>query len=86
MSQFFYTYVLKLQNGHFYVGSTDDLKRRVNQHDKKQGGRTTSLGDSELIYFEACRSLHEARHREKQLKTGFGRAYLKKRLDFENSD
>jgi hypothetical protein len=29
---------------------------------------------------EACRSADAARRREKQLKTGFGRAYLKRRL------
>jgi hypothetical protein len=33
-----------------------------------------------LEYYEACRSEDRARLREKQLKTGFGRAYLKRRL------
>jgi len=33
-----------------------------------------------LEYYEACRSEVNARRREKQLKTGFGRAYLKRRL------
>jgi hypothetical protein len=34
-----------------------------------------------LEYYEACRSELKARLREKQLKTGFGRAYLKRRLN-----
>jgi predicted GIY-YIG superfamily endonuclease len=34
----------------------------------------------ELIYYEACRELSLAQTRERQLKTGFGRAYLKRRL------
>jgi hypothetical protein len=34
-----------------------------------------------LEYYEACRFERSARLREKQLKTGFGRAYLKRRLN-----
>jgi len=33
-----------------------------------------------LLYFEACLSLSSARTRERQLKTGYGRAYLNRRL------
>ncbi|MFC1461839.1 GIY-YIG nuclease family protein [Verrucomicrobiota bacterium] len=83
MSKFAYTYVLKLCDGSFYVGSTPDLNRRIDQHETGRGGRTTELQPGELIYYEACRSLAEARKREKQLKTGYGRAYLMRRLAFE---
>ena len=34
-----------------------------------------------LIYYEACLSKTDARKRELQLKTGFGRGYLKRRLE-----
>ncbi|MBL7114412.1 MAG: GIY-YIG nuclease family protein [Kiritimatiellae bacterium] len=80
---FAYTYVLFLSNGEWYIGSTDDLHRRLKQHREKAGGRTTSMHGFELVYAEACRSLAEARKREKQLKTGYGRAYLNRRLAFE---
>ena len=83
MSEFAYTYVLKLHDGSLYVGSTPDLNRRTEQHQAGRGGRTTAIHPGELIYYEACRSLAEARKREKQLKTGFGRGYLRKRLAFE---
>ena len=83
MEHFSYTYVLKLTNNQLYIGSCDDLERRMKQHSSGHGGRTTSIYQGELIYFEGCRSLEEARKREKQLKTGFGRAYLKRRLGFE---
>jgi putative endonuclease len=86
MNDFAYTYVLKLHDGSLYVGSTPDLHRRTDQHDSGRGGRTTGCQTSELIYYEACRSLAEARKREKQLKTGYGRAYLKRRLAFEFDD
>ena len=83
MESFSYTYVLLLDNGQLYIGSTPDLQRRLEQHNRGGGGRTTQLQPGTLIYFEACRSLDEARKREKQLKTGYGRAYLKRRLAFE---
>ncbi len=81
--EFAYTYVLLLTNGDFYVGSTDDLRRRIGEHQTGHGGRTTHLNDGTLVYAEACRSLAEARQREKQLKTGYGRSYLNRRLAFE---
>ncbi len=34
----------------------------------------------QLVYYEACLNLSLAKARERQLKTGFGRAYLKRRL------
>jgi putative endonuclease len=34
----------------------------------------------QLVYYEACLDLALAKARERQLKTGFGRAYLKRRL------
>jgi predicted GIY-YIG superfamily endonuclease len=76
----YYTYVLRCRDGNLYVGSTGNLRRRVIEH---QGGRvpaTASRLPVTLEYYEAGRSEIRARVREKQLKTGFGRAYLKRRL------
>ena len=81
---FAFTYVLRQPNGDLYIGSTDDLDGRLKEHLSGAGGRTTRVfGADALLYVEACRSLSEARRREKQLKTGYGRAYLKRRLAFE---
>ena len=76
----FYTYVLRCGDGNLYIGSTGNLQRRVADH---QAGRVTATASRlpvTLEYYEACRSDAMARLREKQLKTGFGRAYLKRRL------
>jgi putative endonuclease len=76
----FYTYVLRCGDGNLYIGSTDNLRRRLVEH---QAGRVTATASRlpiALEYYEACRSETGARRREKQLKTGFGRAYLKRRL------
>ena len=77
----FYTYVLRCGDGNLYVGSTGDLKGRVAQHRAGQVPATAKRLPVTLEYYEACRSNMKAKMREKQLKTGFGRAYLKRRLE-----
>jgi inosine/xanthosine triphosphate pyrophosphatase family protein len=44
-------------------------------------GFTKKYDVSKLVYFEAINDASQAIAREKQLKTGFGRGYLKRRLD-----
>lgn len=78
---FFYTYVLQsLKDSNLYVGWTRDLKNRLAQHNKGQVDATKDRRPFKLIYFEACLEEKLAIKREKMLKTGFGRAYLKRRL------
>lgn len=55
----YYVYVLKINN-EFYIGYTEDLKRRVQQHKSK--------GEVELIYYEAYLNKKTATNREKKLK------------------
>ena len=76
----FYTYVLKCADGNWYVGSAVDLRKRINEHRQGRVPATAYRLPVTLEYYEACRSESRARLREKQLKTGFGRAYLKRRL------
>jgi len=77
----YYTYSLydKRQNK-FYTGSTNDLKRRISEHRSGKTHTTSRMKDAKLVYYEACISKKDAQERERQLKTGFGRGYLKRRL------
>ena len=75
----YYTYVLRCGDGNLYVGSTGNLRRRIVEHQSARVPATSSRLPVTLEY-EACRAEGSARVREKQLKTGFGRAYLKRRL------
>ena len=78
---FYYTYVLKSKtDGKLYTGWTLNLKRRINAHNRNLVRATRNRQPLELVYYEACQSKAKAILREKQLKTGFGRAYLKRRL------
>jgi putative endonuclease len=80
IARVFYTYVLKCSDGKLYVGFAADLRKRVAQHKTGKVRATAHRRPVTLEYYEACGSELSARLREKQLKTGFGRAYLKRRL------
>ena len=63
-----------------YTGSTDNLKRRLHEHNLGFC-KSTKLGKPwQLLYTEEYSSLSEARKREKYFKTGFGRRYLQNRI------
>jgi putative endonuclease len=79
-SRFFYTYVLLCSDSKLYIGHTEDLRIRLNEHKRGAVQATAYRLPIELIYYEACLDLSSAVARERQLKTGFGRAYLKRRL------
>ena len=77
----FYTYVLRSKkDGDLYIGWTEDLKNRFREHNLGSVLATKSRIPMALVYYEACLDEQSAIAREKQLKTGFGRAYLKRRL------
>lgn len=77
----YYTYVLKSKkDGKFYTGSTNNLRKRLIQHNKGLSLYTKGRGPFEIIYYEACLLEEKARSRELYLKTGMGKRYLKNRL------
>lgn len=77
----FYTYVLRSKvNGQFYTGATSNLRQRVLQHNSGVVFFTRNKRPLELIYFEGCRSREDAFRRERYLKSGMGKRYLKNRL------
>ena len=81
---FYYTYVLQsTKDSTLYVGWTDELKDRVKTHNDGKVSSTKLKIPYNLIYFEGCRTKKLAILREKQLKTGFGRAYLNRRLSLK---
>ncbi len=77
----FYVYVLKsLVNGRHYTGSTNNLERRVHEHNSGQTKYTSLTRPFELIYKEVYNTNLEAKRREKFLKSGKGREFLKIKL------
>jgi len=81
MKDFYYTYVLKsIADGKFYTGYSKNIKLRFEQHCKGLVDSTKNRRPLILIYFEACLSKEDAIHREKYLKTYYGKLFLHKRL------
>ena len=78
----FYAYVLQSKkNGRLYYGSTDDLKRRLTEHNSGQGGKyTRDNRPFELLYYEAYLFYKLAKDAERFYKTGYGREILKSKL------
>lgn len=81
MPMFYFTYVLlSKKDGKHYTGYTRQLRQRLDEHNLGLALSTKGRGPFKLIYFEACLSEELAITREKQLKSGHGKRYLKKRL------
>ena len=77
----YYTYVLRSEkDSQLYTGSTDDLRKRLNDHNSGRVPSTKSRGPFKVIHYEASLNEQDARAREKYLKTGMGKRYVKNRL------
>jgi putative endonuclease len=77
----YYTYVLQsLSDNKFYIGFTQDLKQRFEQHEKGLVSSTKHRRPLKLIYYEACLDRADATKREQYFKTHHGKMYLGKRL------
>ena len=63
-----------------YTGCTADLRKRFRQHNNEEVPATKGRGPFELIYYESCLEKGDAYAREKYLKSGMGKRYLKNRL------
>jgi len=78
----FYAYVLISEStGQHYTGQSNDLLRRVEAHNLGNSKSTRNRGPWKLEYFEECSSRAEAMKREKFLKTGKGREFLRTMID-----
>ena len=76
-----YTYLIQNSSRpRLYTGVTSDLRKRLKQHNEGLSTWTKSRGPWKLVYYEARLEQNDARSRERYLKTGMGKRYLKNRL------
>ena len=76
-----YTYILQSEkDGKWYTGATNNLRKRFRLHNDNKVVSTKNKGPFMLIYYEACISEEDALAREKYLKSGMGKRYVKQRL------
>ena len=75
----YYIYSLKCKDG-YYVGCTDNLKARLERHHKGHVPATTNRMPVKLEFYFAIDDKYKAFEFEKYLKSGSGRAFIKKHL------
>ncbi len=84
MEKTFHVYILASASGVLYTGMTNDLARRVREHQGKQiPGFTRSYNVTKLVWFEMHGTAVSAIGREKQIKT-WGRAKKVALIDAAN--
>lgn len=77
----YYVYILHSnKDSNFYVGYTNDIKKRIVEHNSGKVKSTSLRRPFKLVYWEGCLSQKDALKREKYLKTAWGKRYIKNRI------
>ena len=75
---FYYVYILLSEkDSKFYIGFTEDLKKRLKQHNNGESFATKCRRPFELIFYEAYRNKYDALRRENILNQARGKQLLK---------
>ena len=78
---FYYIYILQsLKNKSFYIGYTNNLKKRFREHNNGKNLATKSFRPYKLIHYEAFVNQKDAKNREEYFKSGWGWRSIKKML------
>jgi putative endonuclease len=75
----YYVYSLQCKDG-FYVGCTENLRERFKRHQDGQVEATKNRLPIKLEFYFAIKDKYKAFEFEKYLKTGSGRAFIKKHI------
>ena len=80
-----YLFILLCSNGKYYTGSTNELERRINQHQNGEGLNFTKKNlPVELVYVEEFPRIDQAFYREKQIQ-GWNRKKKEALINGENN-
>ena len=75
-----YLYILKDVKSKFYIGSTSDIKRRMNQHLSGQTQTTRNMTSPELVFTQEYETLEQARKIERKIKKLKRKDYIEKMI------
>lgn len=76
----YYVYILELKNGSHYVGYSEDLKKRVAEHNQGKVKTTKENTPVKLVFYAGFEKKFKATKFERYLKEGSGFAFRNKRL------
>ena len=69
--------ISSLKRNYIYVGLTNNIERRLSEHNTGKNKTTKPYSPFVIIYFEECTSRIEARIKEKYFKSGIGKEKLR---------
>ncbi len=75
-----FVYILEDDKGKFYVGSTDNLKRRLGQHEAGHTQTTRNMVKPRLVFNQEYDSLEQARRVERKIKKLKRKDYISKMI------
>lgn len=76
-----YVYITQSRkDGYFYVGLTNDLRKRFKLHNDGKVYSTKLRRPFDIVYYEGHNNKYDAAAREKFLKSGWGKQWIKKTL------
>jgi len=76
----FFVYLLECSDGKIYTGCTSNLQERMKRHQKGQVSFTKPRLPVKLVLYAAFQDKYKAYSFESYLKTGSGRAFMRKHL------
>jgi len=77
----YYVYVLISEKDNmFYTGYTEDIERRIAEHQSGKVSSTRHRLPIMLVYYEVSFDQSDALHREKYLKSTYGKRYIRNRI------
>jgi len=76
-----FVYAIQCEDDSVYIGQTEDLRQRWEEHREGRASRWTKRHEPlRVVYWEYAESREQAVEREKWLKTGFGRKWLRREI------
>ena len=79
----FVVYILfSKKSDRYYIGYTNDLERRISEHNRRKGKYTDAGIPWKFVYSETYYSKKEAMDRERQIKSMKSKAYIKSLVSF----
>ena len=64
----FFIYILECSDNSFYTGHTDDIDRRVAEHNNKENNYTSTRLPVKVVFVQVCASRYEAIAAERKIK------------------
>nr|WP_330387845.1 GIY-YIG nuclease family protein [Anaerobium acetethylicum] len=82
-----YTYILKCSDESLYTGWTNNLEKRIADHNSGKGAKyTRGRGPVSLLYYETFETREEAMRRENEIKKLGRNEKIRLTAGFENPD